>query len=239
MRAARLTLPAILAALLLAVAPGQASAATPVYSGTGWRAWTANGIYSLAPDGYTIVFADDTARTKLAPYFKTPANQVTTSVGVPITVTTALDDTPISSCPSRHAIVVHYLYRPTGKAGVSKALACHDTADDSAWGGHLLIDSEYWTSSNWFSTNATLNDIYRKNVVSHELGHIFGLDHPNYDRDKDGTVEDFECVVSDAGWLPVECAPNGGYRTSTGAGKFLTAYDLAGLKQLAANYWLR
>lgn len=229
-----------IAALLLAGATQARSATTtPVYKGTGWKAWTSNGIYSLAPDPYTIVFADTTARSKLSKYFTTPAAQVTTSVGVPITVSTTIDTTAVSACPTRHRIVVHYSYRPTGTKGVSQARACHNTVDGSAWGGHLLMDSEYWTSSTWFSTNATLNEAYRKNAVTHELGHILGLAHPNYDRDRDGVVENYECVKNSSGWTPVMCAPNGGDRSSTGAGKYVPAYDLAGLKQLAANYYLR
>ncbi|MDX2658290.1 hypothetical protein PV402_39580 [Streptomyces scabiei] len=216
-----------------------ATTSSPVYSGTGWKAETAHGVYSLHPGPYTVVFADSRARTKLAPYLKTPAGQVTLSVGVPVTVTTLLDSTPRSACPGQRRIVVHYVYRPTGKAGISKALPCHNLADGSASGGHILMDSEYWTSTSWFSTNTTLNDAYRKNAVTHELGHILGLDHPNTDRDKDGTVEAYECVKNTAGWMPVMCSPNGGYRTATGAGKFTTEFDLPGLRQMLRNYYLR
>lgn len=238
MRAARLSLPVLLAALLLAIMPTRAAAAGAVYSGTGWKAWTDNSIYSLNPDPYTIVFADSTARSKLAKYFTAPAAQVTTSVGVKVTVSTTLDTTPIGSCPARHRIVVHYMYRPVGTMGMSEARACYATIDHSAWGGHILMDNEYWTHTAWFSTNSSLNEAYRKNAITHELGHILGLAHPNYDRDGDGTVESFECVKNSAGWTPVMCSPNGGDRSSTGAGLFVPSYDLAGLKQLRANYGL-
>lgn len=223
---------------LLAAPHAHAVTTTPTYKGTGWKAWTSNSIYSLGPGPYTIAFADSTARTKLAKYFTTPAAQVTTSVGVPITVTTTLDTTPATSCPPKGRIVVHYSYRPTGTKGMSQARACHGLADGSAWSAHLLMDSEYWTSSAWFSTNATLNEAYRRNAITHELGHALGLAHPNYDRDKDGVVENYECVKDSAGWTPVLCSPNGGTRTSTGSGKFIS-FDLAGLKQMAANYYLR
>lgn len=228
------------AALLLAGATtARGATTTPLYGSTGWKAATAQGIYSLAPDPYTIVFADDTARTKLAGYFTAPAAQITSSVGVPVTVSSTLDTTPASTCPSRHRIIVHYTYRPMGTQGMSQALPCHSISDGSAWGGHILMDTEYWTSSTWFSTNATLNEAYRRNAVTHELGHILGLDHPNYDRDGDGVVESYECVKNAAGWTPVMCNPNGGDRSSSGAGQFVTDYDLAGLQQLAANYYLR
>ncbi|MEU8469540.1 hypothetical protein AB0F30_16725 [Streptomyces sp. NPDC029006] len=226
-------------ALLLASTTARGATTTPLYASTGWKAETAQGIYSLSPDPYTIVFADDTARTKLAGYFTEPASQVTTSVGVPITVTTTLDTTPVGSCPARHRIIVHYTYRPLGTQGMSQARPCYNTVDGSAWGGHILMDSEYWTSSSWFSTTTTVNESHRQNAVTHELGHILGLDHPNTDRDQDGVVEAYECVKNAAGWTPVLCAPNGGDRSSTGAGLFVPGYDLTGLKQLLANYYLR
>lgn len=229
----------LLSLLAVLFAPHPAHAATmPVYKGTGWKAWTSNGIYSLAPDAYTIVFADATARTKLSKYFTGPAAQVTTSVGVPLTVSTTLDTTPATSCPAKGRIIVHYGYRPAGTKGMSQTRACHSLTDGSAWSAHVLMDSEYWTSATWFSSNTTLNESYRKNAVTHELGHALGLAHPNYDRDKDGTVENFECVKDSAGWTPVLCSPNGGNRTSTGSGKFIS-FDVAGLRQMAANYYLR
>ncbi|MFF1444166.1 hypothetical protein [Streptomyces sp. NPDC058295] len=231
---------AVLALLAASTTPAHAATTTPVYAGTGWKAETADySIYSLAPGPYTIVFADSTARTKLAPYFTKPASQVTSSVGVPITVTTTIDTTPAVSCPAKGRIVVHYQYRPTGTAGLSQALPCHNTADGSAWGGHILMDSDYWTSTNWFAATTSLNEAYRRNAVTHEFGHILGLDHPNIDLDKDGRVEAFECPKNSSGWTPVLCSPNGGNRTATYSGSFVTVFDLAGLKQLAANFYLR
>lgn len=237
-RIRRTLLPAI-SAIAASTALIAATTATPVYKGTGWKAGTVHGIYSLHPGPYTVVFANTTARTKLTPYFKIPAGNVTTNVGVKITVSSTLDTTPVEVCPPRHRIVVHYLHRPAGTAGVSRALPCYDTADGSAWGGHILMDSEYWTVPNWFSTNATTNEIYRRNGVAHEFGHILGLEHPNYDRDRDGTVEAFECVRTSAGWRPSLCAPNGGYRTWAGAGKYTPEFDLPGLRQMLRNYYLR
>ncbi|MCX5000913.1 hypothetical protein [Streptomyces longwoodensis] len=224
-------------AILGAAAPAARAATTPVYAGTGWKADTANGIYSVSPDPYTIVFADATARTKLSGYFTRPATQLA-GIGIKLTVSTTID-TSTSLCPARHRIIVHYTYRPLGVKGMSQARSCYDMTDGSAWGGHILMDTEYWTSSSWFSTTATLNEVYRRNAVTHELGHILGLAHPNYDRDKDGRIEDFECVKNTSSWTPVLCAPNGGNRTATYAGNFVTAYDLAGLKQLLANYYAR
>jgi hypothetical protein len=225
--------------LLLAATPPAESATGPVYSGRGWKIETSQGIYSLNPDPYEIVFADETARTKLKPYLTKPAAQVLAVTGVQVTVTDAIDATPIEDCPPRHRIVVHYAYRPSGPAGFSRALPCHDTLNGSAWGGHMLMDSEYWTTANWFSTDPVKNDAYRANATSHELGHILGLDHPNTDLDGDGTVENYECVTTATGTRPLMCSPNGGYYNSVDAGRFTPPFEEPGLKQLAANWYLR
>ncbi|WP_051777650.1 hypothetical protein [Streptomyces violaceorubidus] len=228
-----------------------ATLTSPVYSGTGWKALTTEGIYSLSPDPYEIVFADTTARTRLAKYFLLPAAQVTRSVGVPITVTTTLDLTPLGTCPPRHRIVVHYLHQPLGQPGMSQARPCYATGNGSAWGGHILMDSEYWTIPTWFGPDPAVNEARRKDASTHELGHILGLDHPNTDIDRDGTVEAGECVAKD--WLkPVMCSPNRGLpwptvEETTGPvaynftepGKFSKDFDLPGLRQLLANYVLR
>jgi hypothetical protein len=234
-----LALAGILAAFLMAAPGTRAATTTPAYKGTGWKAWTANGIYSLAPDGYTIVFATSTARTKLTPYLKGPASQVTASVGVPVTVSTTIDTTPVTSCPARHRIIVHYTYRPMGLKGMSQTRACHNTADGSAWGAHVSIDTEYWSTSSWFSTNSTVNDGYRKDTVAHELGHALGLDHPNTDLNKNGIVASGECVKNTAGIKPVLCSTNRGPVPSTAAGRYTSEFDLAGLRQMLANYYLR
>ena len=242
-RALRVAVTAIAAAVFLILAglttPATGATTLPVYSGKGWKASTHRNIYSINPDPYTVVFATSTARTKLTPYFKAAAAQITTITGVRVTVTTTLDTTPVEKCPPRHRIVAHYKHRPTGAAGVSVALPCHQPSDQSAWGGHVLMDSEYWTVANWFSTNATVNDTYRKDGVVHEFTHIFGLDHPNTDLDKDGVVEPRECVKNSSGVKPVMCAPNRGYTTASVGGRYTSQFDAAGLRQMAFNWYLR
>ncbi len=233
----RLLIP--LAALTGVLALTAATTTAPVYKGTGWKAETKAGIYSLSPEPYTIVFADTTARTKLTKYLTGPAAQVTTAVGVKVTVSTAIDTTPLVNCPGKHRIVVHYVYRPLGTKGMSRALPCYNTADGAAWSAHILMDTEYWTTSTWFSTNATVNETYRRDAVTHELGHALGLDHPNTDLDKDGVVESRECVKSTAGRKPVMCSTNRGPAAAADGGKFTTEYDLPGLRQLLKNYTLR
>ncbi|MFM9703610.1 hypothetical protein [Streptomyces galilaeus] len=230
---------ALAVGLLFATAPPAESATALVYSGTGWKILTSQGIYSLHPDAYEVVFADSTARSKLKPYFAKPAAQVTSVTGVQIRVTDAIDTTPAGSCPARHRIVVHYEYRPLGVSGMSQALPCYALADGSAWGGHVRMDTEYWTTASWFSSDPAKNEAYRSNAVSHEFGHVLGLDHPNYDKDRDGKVESNECATTSTGTRPLLCSPNGGYYNSIDAGKFVLSFDVPGLKQLAANWYLR
>lgn len=234
---------AILAAVcagLTATAPAaHAETATPVYSGTGWKAWTSLGIYSINPDPYTVVFADTTARSMLTNYLTGPAAQISTVTGVPVTVSTTIDTTPVGTCPPRHRIVVHYEYRPTGVKGMSEARACYQISDRSAWGGHVRLDSEYWTTPAWFSTNTTVNDWQRRQVVAHELAHTFGLAHPNQDLDHDGLVENGECVRNSSGVAPVMCANDLRYVAAQTPGRYVDEYDVAGLRQMAWNWYLR
>lgn len=225
------TITAAAAIALTAIAATPAHATTgPVYSGYGWQINTARGIYSLDPSKpFTFVFANTSARSRLTPYLTGPAAQFTSVTGIKAAVSTTIDTTPRSTCPARGRIVVHLEYRPGGTKGMSLALACH-ASDGSAWGGHILIDSEYWYAG------YAITEARRKNAVTHEFGHMF-LNHPNYDRDKDGAVEWYECDKTAYGYLPVMCSPGGGYTSSTGSGKF-TSIDTPGLAQAVKNFGL-
>ncbi|MGW7283991.1 hypothetical protein ACWGH4_00570 [Streptomyces sp. NPDC054847] len=140
----------------------------PRFHGTGWKALTSHGITSIHSQPYVIVFADSAARSRLTPYLTGPAAQITATTGVQVTVSTTLDTTPVGTCPAWRRIVVHYSYRPTGTAGMSTADPCVSTADQSAWGGHLRINSEYWAAG-WYSSDPAQQEIMRKNVITHEL----------------------------------------------------------------------
>ncbi|GGU62330.1 hypothetical protein [Streptomyces lavendofoliae] len=230
---------AALTAVVAAPSPTAAVTTTPTYEGRGWRAWTERGIYSIADEPYTIAFADPAGQSVLTRYYQRIAAHFTEVTGIPMTVTTTLDLTPLGTCPARRRIVVHYSHQPTGARGMSEASPCYQISNGSAWGGHIEIDSEYWTQPAWFSSDPAKNDAYRTNTLAHELGHIMGLAHPNKDLDGDGTVEDHECVATATGTRPLMCFPRGGYYNSVDAGKFTPPFDQPGLQQLAANWYLR
>ncbi|MEU9470404.1 hypothetical protein AB0D78_28070 [Streptomyces avermitilis] len=241
-RARLATLTALLTAALLILAAAPARAAGPVYAGTGWRIWTDAGIHSLGKDPYQFTFASTSSRTRLTPYAKAVAAQLHEVTGLTFTVTTTVEAPPASGCVTEHHLILGVKYRPTGVKGMSHAYPCFTDRpgqpdDHAAWGGYAWIDSEYWYA-HWFSSNATVNAARIKNVVTHEIGHLVGLAHPNTDVDRDGKVEDFECVKTTYGYLPVMCAPGrGGYTSSTSGGKF-TSRDTPGLVQLVKNYGL-
>lgn len=244
-RARLAAIPVILAALLLMLSSGQARAATPVYSGTGWRIWTDAGIHSLDTQGpYYFTFADTASRTRLTPYATAVATQLTQVTGLTFVVTTTIESPPaVGSCPAEHHLILGVKYRPVGSMGMSHTWECYTDRpgqpdDRSVWGGWTWIDSEYWSSSSWFSSNSTVNTAQVKNAVTHEIGHLVGLAHPNTDLNGNGIVEDYECVKTVSGYLPVMCAPGlGGYTTATSGGRF-TSRDTPGLQQLVANYGL-
>lgn len=215
-----------------------AFATTPVYSGYGWKILTRKGIHSIHPDGYTIYFASDLARDRMRGHLNDVADQLASVTGVSFNVNTStLRSTGgFTSCPARHEIIVSHEYRPMGEKGMSQALPCYSTYDNSAWGGYVRIDGEYWRED-WFSTNDVLNKARRLNAITHEVGHVIGLDHPNKDLDRDGSVEAHECEKTYYGYLPVMCAPKGGYTGSKSGGEF-TSIDKPGLRQLEANYGL-
>lgn len=223
----------------LVVSTGMANAdgTKPVYKGTGWVGATGSKIYSIHPGPYKIAFASTTARDKIRKHLIKPAAQITNEVGVEMKVTKEIIPGSSSNNPGRRTIIFHYKYRPVGKKGVSVMYPWYDQSDGSAFGGHVVMNSEHWKPG-WFSSNPTTNLYHLKNGIVHEFGH-FALAHPNYDRDGDGKIENYECVYhGEKKRKPVLCAPRGGYMTSTTAGTF-TIFDIAGLKQMRKNYDLR
>lgn len=222
----RLTVAAA-AAMLVAVA-NPAAAATATYTGPGWRIETGFGVKSVSPtQQFWITFPSQKLKDRYVPYLSYEVSQLNAAG---IHVKFGGIETPVSSgcAPQRH-IQYTEAYRPlAGRAGYSQGLPCYNTADHSLWSGVVKIDTEYWNGQ-WY-----LSTVVRKNILTHEMGHAFGLDHANWDYNHNGVVEDYECLKSKYGTTPLMCSPNGGYQTTTTAGR-LTGWDLSGISALVSN----
>ncbi|MEU8682895.1 hypothetical protein [Streptomyces sp. NPDC048611] len=198
----------------------------PVFTGTGWRITSQFRTYCLSPSQqYTITFPTQALKDRYTPYLTAAVAQLVTA-GVNIVIG-GVETPDYATVPPRGHIQYGEAYRPVGTAGYSQGLPCYNTADNSVWGGYVLIDTEYWDGT-W-----TITTVKLKNTLVHELLHTLGLDHCNSDMNNDGMVGSYETVKDTAGVTPLMTSPNGGYQDSR-AGS-LTPYDLNGIKQLITN----
>jgi len=200
------------AAAAVIAAPGHAHSATLFqdYEGTGWNIADGNGVRYLDANPWKIVFYDTTARTKLTPYANLTAAHIKAHTGLTVTVTTTVTK-GTTTCPPSHTIIM----RLTSTVTRSAASQCH-TATGAADGSRATFALGNWT-------NVTLSgshEIYRRKVVSHELGHSFGLSHPNT-----WTTNPSPLMRGDI-W--------GGYKSITYADDY-TNQDITGFKNLVAN----
>lgn len=221
-------------AVFVAVAPATAEGVEPptrVLSGTGWKANTDRHIESINPgQTYTLTFSSQTVKTRQAAYLAKAIPEIR-AAGVDLVVG-GIETVDATKCPAKGHIQIEEKYRPlNGAPGMSRALPCYDTTNNSAWGGIVQMDSEYYNGT-WSMSTAL-----KWNATPHEVVHVLGLDHPNYDKDGDGSVENFECVATSYGNTPLMCSPNGGYQTEANRGT-LVGYDEAGIGQLVTNFGL-
>jgi hypothetical protein len=238
---AALSLTAIGLSALLATA----QAATPGQKtkGAGWTLANPQGVTSIGPGPYEIHFSSVDARTKLTPMVRISATHMTQVTGIQFVVTDKI--TPMAGdgeCNPYRTIVMSVEYRPSGTEGNSWGGSCPGSISRSLYSGKVKITSEWWMDSyrekHWGDKSATYIDRMMKNLTAHELGHAVGLGHPNYDRDRDGVVEPYECVrTAMPNDRPTMCSPNGG-RQSDLAGRY-NLHDMVGLKALVYNYAFR
>lgn len=192
--------------------------ANDVYSGTGWKIFTSNGVYSLNPGGrYVITWDTAAARDKMSKTLEPALAQLRTT-GLDIFITTFVEKVGATSCaPSGH-IVIGMKYRPAGKANTSLGAPCYNTATHSMSSGKVWMDSEY----KQLGGSVNLSDKIWKGAVPHEVGHALGLDHPAATKNSTGDT-------------PVMTSPNGGFKSTTKYSLY-TSWDLAGFRQLMENY---
>jgi hypothetical protein len=199
------------AGAVVIAAPSDAHGATgPVYSGTGWRIATGNGMKYLPASGWTVVFYDTASRTALTTHAKRAAAELKKHTGVTFTVTTTLTK-GATTCPTRRVIIM----RLTSTVTRSAASQCH-TATGAADGSRATFAATSWKTNKLSGSN----EVYRRKVVSHELGHSVGLTHPGTWTNSPPPLMRGEI------W--------GGYTTLTYAARY-TPQDINGLKNLRAN----
>lgn len=201
-----------LAAGAIITAPGRAHTATgfQVYSGTGWKIATGNGMRYLGSSPWTIVFYDTGSRTALTEHAKRTAYELKRHTGVTFYVTTSINK-GTTTCPTGRVIIM----RLTSTVTRSSATQCHTTTG-AADGSRATFALTNWQNA----TSAGSNAVYRRKVVSHELGHSVGLAHPST-----WTADPSPLMRGDV-W--------GGYKTVTYAAQY-TPQDANGLKNLRAN----
>jgi hypothetical protein len=200
------------AAAVVVATPGRAHAASlyQVYSGTGWKIATGNGMKYLDSGSWTIVFYDTASRTALTEHAKRTAAELKKNTGVTFTVTTTISKGS-TDCPTGRVIIM----RLTSTITRSAASQCH-TITGAADGSRATFALTNWQTVKLSGSNT----IYRREVVSHELGHSVGLAHP-----ATWTTSPSPLMRGDV-W--------GGYKTLDRAAQY-TPQDINGLKNLRAN----
>ncbi|MEW1565780.1 hypothetical protein AB0454_22675 [Streptomyces sp. NPDC093509] len=177
-----------LAAAAVIVAPGRAHGTTvPVTAGTGWKL-NSPAITHIDSRPWTIAFHDTASRTKLTPYLRNTAAELTSYLGVKVTVTTKLVPVTRGKCVTGHVISYRYMSKPNpDRPNQSFTGSCGNTAH-AADGAYVYINSDYWLKTRNFS------EPVRMNVIWHETAHAVGLSHPA------------TCPTSKTGLRPLMCA---------------------------------
>jgi hypothetical protein len=177
-----------LAASAVVAAPGRAHGATgPTVSGTGWKL-NAPFITHIDSQPWTIAFHDTASRTKLTPYLRNTAAELTSYLGVKVTVSTRIVPVTRGKCVTGHVISYRYMSKPDpAYPDRSFTLACGNSLH-AANGAYVYINSDYWSPTRRFS------EPVRMNVIWHETGHAVGLSHPA------------TCPTNTAGLRPLMCA---------------------------------
>ena len=201
---------AALVAAAILVAPNDAHGVTgPVVSGNGWKLQT--NITHTDGQPLTIAFHDTTSRTKLTPYVKNVAAELT-SYGIPVTVTTRIVPTTVGTCPPAHTISYRWISKPNpDRPNQSFTGTCALKA--ATYSAYVYINSDYWDPGRRF------HEWQRMNVIWHESGHAVGLAHPT------------TCPRNAAGLQPLMCGdPYKDLRT-----RRFGSQDVTGLRRLVLN----
>lgn len=169
-RIAATALTITLAAAAVVVAPNDAHGVTgPVTSGTGWKLTAP--ITHIDSKPWTIAFHDPASRSKLTPYLKNTAAELSSYLGVKFTVSTRIVPVTRGTCPPTHTISYRYMSKPNpDRPNQSFAAAC--SLNHATYSGYAFINSDYWAPGRRFY------EWQRMNVIWHETAHTVGLSHP-------------------------------------------------------------
>ncbi|MFI8792620.1 hypothetical protein [Streptomyces sp. NPDC055105] len=186
--ATALTLTLAGAAVVVAVPDRAHGAVTvPVVAGTGWKL-NAPAITHIDTAPWTIAFHDTASRTKLTPYLKKTAAELSSYLGVKVVVSTKIVPVTRGKCVTGHVISYRYMSKPDPlNPNRSFTGSCGNSAH-AADGAYVYINSDYWLKTRNFS------EPVRMNVIWHETGHAIGLSHP------------LTCPTNSAGLRPLMCA---------------------------------
>lgn len=193
--------------------PGDAHPATrPITSGTGWT--LTKPVTHIDTKPWTIGFHDTKSRTKLTPYLKKTAAELTTRLGVKITVSSRIIPARRYTCGPTHTITFRYMSKPNpAKPNESFAGGCN--VRGRADSGYAFINSDYWAKGR------RISEAQRMNLIWHETAHTIGLHHPaKCPKDKK------------TGRKPIMCDVNS-YRSLSS--RRYTAFENEAFKQLRAN----
>lgn len=175
-------------ALALTLATGAVIAAPgPVLSGTGWKIASPM-VTHIDTRPWTIAFNDAASRSKLTPYLKYTAAELTSYLGVKITVTTRIVPVTRGKCVTGHVISYRYMSKPDPAYPRRSFTGVCGNAAHAADGAYVYINSDYWAKGSGIS------EPVRMNVIWHESGHAVGLAHPT------------TCPTNKAGLKPLMCA---------------------------------
>ncbi|MEU5322925.1 hypothetical protein AB0G67_40175 [Streptomyces sp. NPDC021056] len=196
-------------------APDRAHAAGPVTSGTGWKI-NAPRITHIDTKPWTIAFHDTASRSKLTPYLKNTAAELSSRLGVTFTVTTRIVPITRGECVTGHTISYRYMSKPDPAKPTSSFTGSCGNTQHAADGAYVYINSDYWR------TNSGITEPTRMNVIWHESGHAVGLGHPN------------TCPRDKTGKKPLMCASGANGYNDLRTRRY-TTWEATGLRRLVTN----
>ena len=182
-----------------------------VYNGTDYHIANEAGEEYLDTHAWYIEYYDTYTKNAVGKYAALTAAELHKATGLTVQATATVSTFGGSSCPGHLASGSHrILIKLDSATNRSYTYMCGlNNHSDSA---KVMLSLPNWKSG---------DEIYKRHVVSHELGHALGLGHP--------------ASCAQPGADPLMCGDYwGGYWTASYAQQY-TPYDIAGFKQLVRN----